>query len=385
MPKVLLPGKRIAEEWASSLIPGKELAKKYRCSYRSVSDFIRQYIPLEIKKRAFRRRLKEAASKRGLNFSARGVALDWLNSTISISDLADKYDGSMSAIRYCLKQNLSRHALKEGFEKRRKRMAKKFNLPELEIAKEWRSTLRTTASFAREYDCSRSLIASIIRKHLAKDIRVRCFRERQRMRYGGKRNPWLGKRHRRSSRLKISRARKGKRMTLMQRMRHSALRQGVTLSEWKDFTTPGNQRERGSIEYRRWRSAVFVRDFYTCQICGRRGGNLNAHHIKEFSKHPSLRYAVDNGITLCHKHHVRIRGRESDLILFFERILLRTACCQHSEDCLFKVFGICNCGLLLRLRQVQRWRKDIEVKYPTFKADLKMHLSTIEKLRRRHG
>ena len=55
----------------------------------------------------------------------------------------------------------------------------------------------------------------------------------------------------------------------------------------------------GLIEYRLWREAVFARDNFICQKCSKRGGNLEAHHIKSFKNFPELRFAIDNGLTLC--------------------------------------------------------------------------------------
>lgn len=60
-----------------------------------------------------------------------------------------------------------------------------------------------------------------------------------------------------------------------------------------------NKEQRNSPEYREWRDSVFQRDDYTCQKCGLRGGELNAHHIKPFAKYKDLRLDVSNGITLC--------------------------------------------------------------------------------------
>jgi 5-methylcytosine-specific restriction endonuclease McrA len=48
-----------------------------------------------------------------------------------------------------------------------------------------------------------------------------------------------------------------------------------------------------------WRSAVYLRDNYTCQKCGQRGGRLNAHHVKPFKDFPELAFDVSNGQTLC--------------------------------------------------------------------------------------
>lgn len=66
---------------------------------------------------------------------------------------------------------------------------------------------------------------------------------------------------------------------------------------------------RNSSEYREWRTAVFERDDYTCQLCGQRGGELNAHHMKPWAKYEELRFEVSNGLTLCEPCHINIHKK----------------------------------------------------------------------------
>jgi len=73
---------------------------------------------------------------------------------------------------------------------------------------------------------------------------------------------------------------------------------------WRGGVTPINEKIRKSIEYKLWRKAVYERDNYTCVWCGdNTSGNLNADHIKPFALFPELRFAIDNGRTLCKECH----------------------------------------------------------------------------------
>lgn len=70
---------------------------------------------------------------------------------------------------------------------------------------------------------------------------------------------------------------------------------------WRGGVTPVHIQIRNSEEGKQWRINVFKRDNYTCVLCGQRGGELIADHIKGFSKHPELRFELSNGRTLCKK------------------------------------------------------------------------------------
>lgn len=64
-------------------------------------------------------------------------------------------------------------------------------------------------------------------------------------------------------------------------------------------------KDRSQVKYRpryentRWRTAVFERDSYTCQICFKVGGKLQADHIKPYAAYPEFRWILSNGRTLC--------------------------------------------------------------------------------------
>lgn len=93
----------------------------------------------------------------------------------------------------------------------------------------------------------------------------------------------------------------------------------------KGRKTPQMKLIRSSFEYKLWRAAVFERDKYICRFCGAKGGwckmarkkiVLNADHIKPFSLFPELRFAIDNGRTLCFDCHKTTDTYGSKALLF---------------------------------------------------------------------
>jgi predicted restriction endonuclease len=75
---------------------------------------------------------------------------------------------------------------------------------------------------------------------------------------------------------------------------------------WRGGVTSANQKIRDSEESKLWRKAVWARDNYTCIWCGRKRSKtviIQADHIKPFAYFPELRFAIDNGRTLCKECH----------------------------------------------------------------------------------
>ena len=75
--------------------------------------------------------------------------------------------------------------------------------------------------------------------------------------------------------------------------------------------------------YKQWREYVFSRDGHRCQMCGQRGAQLEAHHLKPKRIFPELVLDKDNGITLCFNcHRVIVSNQEDKFAYIFKRIVL---------------------------------------------------------------
>lgn len=82
----------------------------------------------------------------------------------------------------------------------------------------------------------------------------------------------------------------------------SRIFKGSNGSNWRGGITPLDNQERKLFRQQIVKD-VLERDDFTCQKCGKKGGNLQIHHIKEWSKHPELRFNKENCMTLCMKCH----------------------------------------------------------------------------------
>lgn len=111
----------------------------------------------------------------------------------------------------------------------------------------------------------------------------------------------LGKKLSNESKEKIRQKAIGRRIPVEVRKKMGS--KGSKNARYIDGRTPLNKLIRHSLEYKLWREAVFERDNYKCRFCEKRGGNLQADHIKPFAYYPELRLAIDNGRTLCVECH----------------------------------------------------------------------------------
>ncbi len=84
---------------------------------------------------------------------------------------------------------------------------------------------------------------------------------------------------------------------------------GSSHPRWQGGHSSIRSVDRTNPLYIAFRGAVLLRDAWTCQDCGKRGGKLEVHHVKAWGPHPELRYEPSNGITLCRPcHKARHRG-----------------------------------------------------------------------------
>lgn len=102
---------------------------------------------------------------------------------------------------------------------------------------------------------------------------------------------------------------KGRRASPSTRMKQRFAKLGIRGKDhWNWVGAARSERKRAMArdEYLQWRTAVFSRDDYTCQLCGDRGRELNADHIVPWCVDPAGRFDINNGRALCVPCHSQL-------------------------------------------------------------------------------
>ena len=169
----------------------------------------------------------------------------------------------------------------------------------------------------------------------------------------------IGYKHSEKAKIKISKAHIGKKL-------------GKNNPMWKGGITPLRPHIRNSFKYKQWRNNVFIRDNYTCQICGIKNDYLEAHHIKVFSKMleeykiKTLEEAleceelwnINNGLTLCLKCHKIIHKYMKEITKITKELL----CSKNRVDRLFAISILKDLGKLgVRMYKLTEKKEDLKI------------------------
>jgi 5-methylcytosine-specific restriction endonuclease McrA len=101
----------------------------------------------------------------------------------------------------------------------------------------------------------------------------------------------------------IKRSINGNGQTEERRRKMSKMMHGEKSPNWRGGVSSKNERARHGFRFKIWREKVFKRDKYQCVNCGKSRCELHPDHIKQFAYHPSLRFDITNGRTLCIECH----------------------------------------------------------------------------------
>jgi len=62
-------------------------------------------------------------------------------------------------------------------------------------------------------------------------------------------------------------------------------------------------------EIKEWSRKVLRLNNFTCLVCKKKGGVLNAHHLNSYQNFPLLRFEISNGVCLCKKCHINFHRK----------------------------------------------------------------------------
>lgn len=202
----------------------------------------------------------------------------------------------------------------------------KDELEQLYVDKMW-----SMADIAKHYGCSVQTILNNIRKNNIQPRSCAAHTERTRTKQAlakkGSNNPHYGKK-RPEHAIRMRKVMLGRTFSEESKRKMSLAKHGKFggkyIGETHPRWVPPEYRKttlykqiRDSVKMWEWRCAIFKRDAFTCQLCGQRGGILNADHIKQFAviiMENGVRtndeamqcaelWSLENGRTLCKACH----------------------------------------------------------------------------------
>lgn len=187
------------------------------------------------------------------------------------------------------------------------------------------------AEIARHFKCSAQTICNLLHAYEIPSrsslVHTKRTKEKQSLAKTGSNHPQYGKKRPEHGRL-MSTLRKGILFSDLTKERMSKAKNGMwggkfigsNHPKWKSpeqRKSPLYKQIRDCVKMQEWRKAIFQRDDYTCQGCSKRGGTLNADHIKQFAlilKERKIKtleeslvcselWELTNGRTLCSQCH----------------------------------------------------------------------------------
>lgn len=93
------------------------------------------------------------------------------------------------------------------------------------------------------------------------------------------------------------------------RIRIAAIHQGISESDFIDFKTPDKKIQRLKFDKSKLASECFKIKDFTCKVCSKRGGNLNAHHLNSWHAYPEQRFELTNLVCLCTSCHSKFHKK----------------------------------------------------------------------------
>lgn len=96
---------------------------------------------------------------------------------------------------------------------------------------------------------------------------------------------------------------KNKHMKLQQKIKLSCINRSINILDFDDFTMKQSKRERCKFDNSGLKNKCFQLANFKCDITGKFGGKLNAHHLNGWNKFIDQRFELDNLVCLSEEIH----------------------------------------------------------------------------------